>query len=111
MDQQDRHACQQQRVRHIEDPWKYFTPAPGPIPSKWQFTTGEEMQKITYSSDQQTIPEIAKCPGQYESDADMGQSTSSIGLPSEDVDRDADGNQREADEEPALFTSNAEYGS
>ena len=111
MDQQDGHAGQEENISDIEDPGEDLTATSGPIPSKGQFATGEEMQEITYSSDQQTIPEIAKCPGQYESDSDMGQGTSSIGLPSEDVDRNADGNQREADEEPALFTSNAEYGS
>ena len=110
VDQENGHAGQEQDIRHIEHPGKDLSSATWPVQSKREFPAREHVEEIPDSSDEEPVPEIAQCTREYQCDSNMRQSASSISLPSEDVQRDTYGNQREADEEDALIAADSEDG-
>ncbi len=108
MDQQDRHSKEQEHISDVEDPGKDLGPPTEPVEPEGQVPVGKHMEEIPHATERQTVPEVSQCTGEDEADPDMSQSTSGPGLPSEDVDRNHDGHNREHDEESTLFTADSE---
>ena len=110
MDQQDPHAQQQKDIRDIEYPGEDFGPTTGPLQTERKLTSGKHVEEVPDSSDHDPVPQIPQGPRHDQTDSEVGHQARAICLPSEDVQRDDDRENREHDEERSLFAANTEHG-